>query len=126
MVLMLTGCASIQPRPESSSACIERSPVAVEPSRAPPAPLAVLRQMPLDPAVEERILALDPERISDEAVRNSLACGPTPQIMNLHGGIYPVHLAMRDFAGFLIDMGYPQQRIRDPGTRDYSYMSCPG
>ena len=26
-----------------------------------------------------------------------LAAGPTPRILNLHGGIYPVHLVMESF-----------------------------
>ncbi len=46
-----------------------------------------------DPALQERLLALDPEHISDRDVRETLAQGPTPRIMLLHGGIYPVHLA---------------------------------
>jgi len=76
---------------------------------------------PLDRATEDRILALDPERITEEDVRNTLAAGPTPQIMNLHGGIYPVHLAMTDFAAFLIAMGYPEAKIRYPRDGRYSH-----
>jgi hypothetical protein len=76
---------------------------------------------PLDRAIEERILALDPERVTEEDVRNTLAAGPTPQIVNLHGGIYPVHLAMTDFSEFLIAMGYPATKIRHPGDGRYSH-----
>jgi hypothetical protein len=79
------------------------------------------RSPQLDPATEDRILALDPERITADDVRNTLAAGPTPQIMNFHGGIYPVHLAMTNFAEFLIAMGYPEAKIRDPGDGSYSY-----
>ncbi len=74
-----------------------------------------------DRATEDRILALDPERIGAEEVRDTLAAGPTPQIMNIHGGIYPVHLAMTDFAEFLVAMGYPEAKIRDPGDGRFSY-----
>jgi len=75
----------------------------------------------IDRAIEDRILALDPERIIEEDVRNTLAAGPTPQIINLHGGIYPVHLAMTNFSEFLVGMGYPEAKIRHPGDGRYSH-----
>ncbi len=84
------------------------------PAGAPTPTARELLQTP-DRAVEDRILALDPERISDRDVRETLARGPTPQIMLLHGGIYPVHLLMESFSEFLTGMGYPLDRIRDPG-----------
>ena len=49
------------------------------------------------PGVYNGILALDPGRITETDVRMTLAAGPTPRIMNLHGGIYPVHLVMESF-----------------------------
>ena len=64
--------------------------------------------------LEDRILALDPERVTAADVRQMLAQGPTPRIMLLHGGIYPVHLSMASFGRFLVGMGYPEARIRDP------------
>ena len=51
----------------------------------------------------------------------TLAAGPTPRIILLHGGIYPVHLAMESFGEFLVGMGYPEAKIRDPGTGEWSY-----
>ncbi len=78
----------------------------------------MLRSLPIDHALDARILALDPERISEDDVRNTLAKGPTPRIMLLHGGIYPVHLAMVSFGRFLVGMGYPEKRIRDPGDAE--------
>jgi len=42
-------------------------------------------------------------------------------VMLLHGGIYPVHLIMASFGRFLVGMGYPEDAIRDPGTREWSY-----
>lgn len=85
--------------------------------RAVPAEVAVpaWRTAALDSTVEERILALDPTRVSDEDVRTVLALGPTPRIVNLHGGIYPVHLVMDSFARFLVAMGYPEAKILHPG-----------
>ena len=107
--------------PHITNRCVGPTPAAAPPGQSPPAPGGVLRRMPIDPALDDRILALDPEHVSEMDVRDALACGPTPQIMNFHGGIYPVHLAMEDFAGFLVEMGYPAERIREPATQSYSY-----
>jgi hypothetical protein len=74
-----------------------------------------------DPALQTRLLALDPEHVSDRDVRETLAKGPTPRIMLLHGGVYPVHLIMESFGTFLTGMGYPERQIRDPGSGDWSY-----
>ena len=73
-----------------------------------------------DTAIEDRILALDPERISDDDVRTLLAAGPTPQIILVHGGVFPVYLLMESFANFLAGMGYPIDKIRDPHDGAYS------
>ena len=71
----------------------------------------------VDRAIEDRILAMDPEKVSQADVRNVLAKGPTPRIMLMHGGIYPVHLAMESFGKFLAEMGYPEAKMRDPYRR---------
>jgi len=75
-----------------------------------------------DRAVEDRILALDPTRVTPADVK-LLAQGPTPRIMLLHGGIYPVHLVMESFGEFLVGMGYPEDRIRHP--RDGAWSHSP-
>ncbi len=54
------GCATRPPAPHDGAAT------------AAPAPGTVLRSLPVDRAVAARILALDPERISDSDVRNTL------------------------------------------------------
>ncbi|MEP6997273.1 MAG: hypothetical protein ABI900_06465 [Betaproteobacteria bacterium] len=77
-------------------------------------------------AIEDRILALDPDRISDDDVRNSLAAGPTPRIVLVHGGVAGVYMMMESFGKFLVGMGYPEARIRDPRNGEWSqnpYMS---
>jgi hypothetical protein len=84
---------------------------------------SVLRRISLDRSVEETILALNPERITDRDVREVLSRAPAPRIINIHGGIYPVHLAMISFSNFLIGMGYPEDKIRNPGDGSYSF-SC--
>jgi len=74
-----------------------------------------------DRAIIERILSLDPEHVTDADVRQALAKGPTPRIMLLHGGIYPVHLSMESFGRFLVGMGYPEAKIRDPYDASWSH-----
>lgn len=81
---------------------------------------AVLRSLHLAPDLEARILALDPDHISDHDVRSTLAAGPTPRIILVHGSIYPVYLIMTSFATFLERMGYPEAKLRDPSDGAYS------
>ena len=78
------------------------------------------------PDLTARTLALDPERVSDADVREVLAKGPTPRIVLIHGGVFPVHLLMQSFAEFLIGMGYPESAIRDPGDGSYSWSPYDG
>jgi hypothetical protein len=105
--LLLAGCATA-PQPH------ERNAGTVTPG-------SVLASVPLSPELEDRILAIDPHHVTDDDVRHVLALGPTPRIVALHGGIYPVHLVMESFADFLTGMGYPEREIRDPGTHDLTH-----
>src|ERR1700730_15847007 len=59
---------------------------------------SVLRSLSIDRAVYDRILALDPERIGEDDVRNALAKGPTPRIFEIHGCVYPVEVLMPSLA----------------------------
>jgi pimeloyl-ACP methyl ester carboxylesterase len=104
--LALAGCAT-QP--------LEQSAAAAAHPATPPAPVVP------DRVLQERLLALDPEHISDADVQQVLVYGPTPRIMLLHGGIFPVQLLMESFGRFLVQMGYPQSRVRDPGDNAWSY-----
>ena len=81
---------------------------------------AVQRSLALDPALERRILALDPEHITEHDVRTTLDVGPTPQIILVHGGVAGTNLIMMNFGKFLIGMGYPDAKIRDPSDGAYS------
>jgi len=108
---VLAGCAG--------APLAERAPgVAASAERGPQ---AVLGAMALDLQLETRILALDPERVSDGDVRQLLAQGPTPRIIALHGGIYPVHLLMESFSRFLTGMGYPPHKLKHPGDGRLSH-----
>src|SRR5574341_18068 len=63
-------------------------------------PGAVLRNLNLDPELEDKILALDPDRISERDIKEVLARGPTPRIINIHGGVPIVYLAVGSFSQF--------------------------
>jgi hypothetical protein len=102
------------------AACAPLAPVVdtpVSPAAAPD-PVAALK---LDRAVEDRLLALDPENVTEQDVRETLSKVPAPRIVLLHGGVYPVHVVMRSFARFLIGMGYPAEQIRHPGDGSWSH-----
>ena len=72
---------------------------------------------------ENRILSLNPERVTESDVRNVLAGVPAPRIINIHGGIAPVQKRLTSFSKFLVGMGYPDRAIRHPSTGDYT-ISC--
>lgn len=104
-VVLLTACASV---PEGGPAATASG--------------ATLRSVTIPAALEDRILALDAENVTAADVRDVLAKAPAPRVILLHGGVFPVHLAMTSFANFLIGMGYPEERIRVPGTsNDWSH-----
>lgn len=108
LALALGGCATLAP-PASNAPASHAAPAA-----AAGAPLDLLA-LEVDATLEARILALDALQVSDRDVRQVLALGPTPRIVLLHGGIYPVHLLMESFSRFLVGMGYPEAKLRHPG-----------
>jgi alpha-beta hydrolase superfamily lysophospholipase len=110
LALVVAGCAATLPNPDRPRLEAQR----IEKG-------SVLAETHVAPALQNRIFALDPERVGDSDVRTVLAAGPTPRIVNLHGGIYPVHLVMESFAQFLIGMGYPESKIRHPGDGRLSH-----
>ena len=75
----------------------------------------------LDVETEERILALTPEHISAAEVQLVLARAPAPRIINLQGSI--AFVTMAPFAEYLIAMGYPEARLRNPRDGALSYSS---
>jgi len=91
------------------------------PPAGPPAPRAVVDALALDPATEDRILALDPLHVSEKDIRDTLAGAPAPRIILSHGGVFPVFLIMWSFGKFLNKMGYPEASIRDPASGEWSY-----
>ncbi len=75
----------------------------------------------LDAALQQRILALDPLHLSERDVREVLAQAPAPRIINLQGSV--AFITMREFAQFLVAMGYPEQQVRNPKDGSFSYSS---
>jgi hypothetical protein len=65
-----------------------------------------------DAAGIQGLLALDCRHVASADVARLLALGPTPRIILFQGSLAVV--TMEPFADFLIAMGYPEQRIRDP------------
>jgi hypothetical protein len=81
----------------------------------------VARIRALDPATAERILALDPDRLSEDDVRATLARAPAPRILLFQGSV--AFVTMTPFGEFLAGMGYPDERMRDPRSGSYSRSS---
>jgi hypothetical protein len=82
-----------------------------------------LRANVLTPELKARILALDPERVTEAQIREVLSRAPSPRIINIHGGIYPVHLKMISFSKFLVGMGYPEFSLTNAADGTYTF-SC--
>ncbi len=114
LAVVVAGCATDPAQPPDTPA-IQRV------VGATPAKGSVIRAAAIDREVEDRILALDPEHISEADVATTLSKAPAPQIMLLHGGVYPVHVMMESTGKFLVGMGYPESRIRHPGDRRWSH-----
>jgi hypothetical protein len=75
----------------------------------------------LSAEVKTRILALDPEHVTEREVRQILSQAPAPRIINIHGGFLPIKSGMTSFAQFLIGLGYPEASIRNPENGSYTY-----
>ena len=82
-----------------------------------------IRSWSLSREQESRILALNPERVSDYDVRHTLAGAPAPHIINIHGGIATVIPRLASFSRLLSGLGYPEKATRNPGNGDYT-ISC--
>lgn len=78
---------------------------------------------PMTRECEDRILALNPERVSASDVRNTLGGTPAPHIFLIHGGQAVVIPEMIDFAKFLKGIGYPGAALKNPADGTYTF-SC--
>ena len=84
-------------------------------------PAEATHTLDVDPGIVRRLDALDPGRISARDVTEVLARVPAPRIILLEGS-FPI-VNMDPFAEFLIAMGYPADRIRNPRDGRYSQSS---
>lgn len=73
-------------------------------------------------APDSAVAALDCDRLSAAEVRDVLAHAPAPRIIAISGtfGI----ATMDPFARFLVAMGYPAERIRNPADGAWAYSSA--
>jgi pimeloyl-ACP methyl ester carboxylesterase len=110
-VLMIEGCGKVDLVPAEAGKAAQ-----IESTHG-------VRSWSLSREQENRILALNPERVTDFDVRHTLAGAPAPHIINIHGGIATVIPRMASFSKFLIGLGYPEKATRNPGNGDYS-ISC--
>ncbi len=79
------------------------------------------RTRQLESTIVERVLALSPDHISESDVRDTLAHVDAPRIVLLEGSV--AFVSMQPFAEFLIAMGYPEERLRDPRNGNLSRTS---
>lgn len=107
--LLINGCAT------------ERRPRWALSGGEPGEPTVICRVQELSAEVKARLLALNPEQVTPEEVRDLLSQNPAPQVINIHGGILPIKTGMNSFTQFLIGMGYPEASIRNPGDGSYTY-----
>ena len=82
---------------------------------------AVARPAGIPDDVAERLRHLDCARVTGDDVRDVLRKVPAPRIMLLQGSV-PI-VTMEPFARFLIDMGYPEERLRNPHDGGFSNVS---
>lgn len=75
----------------------------------------------IDPAIAARIRELDCSHVSAADVRDVLSQAPAPRIVLLQGSVPLV--TMEPFARFLVEMGYPANRLRDPRDGTFSTSS---
>jgi hypothetical protein len=77
---------------------------------------------PSSPEWRAKVMALDPNNVTESDVQNILSKGPAPHVLCLHGGIQGVQQGMVDVSEFLRRMGYPRASLGLPdGTWS---MSC--
>lgn len=83
----------------------------------------ILNSLNLGRELEDRILSLDPENITEKDVKEVLSHAPAPRVISIHGGTSTVYIVMASLSKFLKSMGYPESQLRNPADGTYSY-SC--
>jgi len=91
------------------------------PAQAAPSAEAPVSHEALDAAIVQRLLALDAQQLGEQDVREVLVHVPAPRIIGLQGSL-PI-ATMAPLAEFLVAMGYPAERLRNPRDGRFSYSS---
>ncbi len=78
----------------------------------------------VDRELARAVLALDCRHVDANGVSRLQAAGVAPRIILLQGSLAPLN--MESFADFLVAMGYPEQRLRDPRDGRTSQPSFEG
>jgi hypothetical protein len=73
------------------------------------------------PDTVRQLAALDCDHVDAAQVRDVLARVPAPRILLLQGSVAVV--TMEPFAEFLVGMGYPEERLRNPADGRLTYSS---
>jgi len=116
---LLTVCAAVM-----LAGCGVYHRQGLEPARLRQVESAFAGRAPrFSPALERRILALDPTNVTAQDIRDVLAHAPAPRVVNIHGGLAKVIPCMVSFSEFLIGMGYPAVSLTNPSDGTYSF-SC--
>lgn len=84
-------------------------------------PATMYRPNNLSAETKTKILAIDPEHVTEKEIREVLGSAPAPRIINIHGGPLPIKARMNSFSEFLIGMGYPEASIRNPANGSFTY-----
>ena len=100
-LVLLAGCAHVEQKPY----------------------LPLTEPSSLSRELRNRILALDPEHLSEEEISQVLSKCPAPRMILLEGSLRFV--SMESFARFLVVMGYPEDRVRDPRNGSYQLRAIP-
>jgi hypothetical protein len=85
-------------------------------------PVAAAAALPsIEPAIAAHLATLDCAGVSAADVADTLSHAPAPRIIALQGSV-PI-VTMEPFAAFLEAMGYPADRLAQPGSGSRSYQS---
>ena len=116
-LLLLLGIASTLP------GCATPAPQVDVPAQSQIERALDERYRQLTPEREDKILALDPEHVTEQDLREVLSNAPAPRIIMIQGGLLPLQVAMKSFSKFIIGLGYPEWCVRNPSDGAYSYSS---
>src|SRR5262245_31614152 len=84
--LVLSACTTSRPKGSTGGV----------PTNATPSAICRVKGLPAE--TRKNILKLNAEHVTEQEVRDVLAHTPAPQIISIHGGIFPIKSGMNSFA----------------------------